>query len=124
MGAVYPAAQRQTVYREVPILPQGILHNTQHLVHDMRDYWKKPVYSALHYQQEPFDNAAQEHQRVAYNKVQNAVALATSRTAAQMTSRFRDIENNCEANIVSNRENYCPKFLPSPLSHSKLSDTL
>ena len=43
----------------------------------------------MHYQQEHFENAAQEHQRVVYEEVQIAAALATSRTAAQMTSRFR-----------------------------------
>ena len=48
-------------------------------------------YSALRYHQEQFKNAAQEHQRVAYEQVEIAAALATSRTAAHSASRFRDI---------------------------------
>ena len=68
-------------------------------MHDMRDCWRNQGYSALHYQQEQLENAAKEHQRVAYEEVQAAPALATSRTAAQMTSRFRVIQKDAEANI-------------------------
>ena len=50
----------------------------------------------MQYQQEQFVNAAQEHQRVAYEQVEISAAFATNRTAAQMTSRFRDIENNVD----------------------------
>ena len=38
------------------------------------------------YQQEPFENAAQDNQRASYEHIEMAAALATSRTAAQMTS--------------------------------------
>ena len=55
--------------------------------------------SALHYHEEPFENAAQDHQRVAHEEAQTATALATSRTAAQMTSRFGHIEKNAQANF-------------------------
>ena len=60
---------------------------------------RRKVCNALQYQQEQFVNAAQEHQRVAYEQVEVAAAFATNRTAAQMTTRFRDIENNVEANF-------------------------
>ena len=56
-----------------------------------------------------------------YEGVQIAAALATSRTAAQMTSRFRIM---LKRTSISDREDGCPKLLPSQLSHSKLSDTL
>ena len=45
------------------------------------------------------DNAVQEHQRVAYEQVEIAAALATRRTAAQVTSICRDIKSNVEANF-------------------------
>ena len=51
------------------------------------DDWRNQCHSALPYQQEHFENAAQEHQMVAYEQVEIAAALATSRTAVQMTSR-------------------------------------
>ena len=98
-GAVCRAAQWQAVDGEVPIIPQGLLHNTQHSMHDVVDYRRNQGNAALHYQWEQFENAAQENQRVAYEGVQNAAALATSRTAAPMTSMFRVIENNAEANF-------------------------
>ena len=47
---------------------------------------------------------------VSCEEVQTAAALCTSRTAAQKSSRFRDIGINAEAN---NREDNCPKLLPS-----------
>ena len=87
---------------QYPILPQGIPHDTQHLMHDFGDS-RNQCYSALHYKREQFEHAAQKHQRVAYEEVQTAAALATSRTAAQMTFRFRDIENNAEA-ILSQQQ--------------------
>ena len=43
----------------------------------------------------------QEHQRTAKEQVEIAAALATSRTAAQMPSRFRDIENKMLRRIFS-----------------------
>ena len=69
------------------------------------------------------NNSKMLHQNIegSYEEVQTAAALSTSRTAAQMTSRFRDIENIAEAN---NWEDNCPKLLPSQLRHSKLSATL
>ena len=63
--------------------------------HDVRDFERNLSESALYYPQEQFENAAQEHQRVAYEQA----ALASSRAAAQMTSRFRVIENNDEAHF-------------------------
>ena len=81
-------------------------------------------YNALHYQQKQFDTAVQEHQRVAYGQVEISAALATSRTAPQMTSRFRDIENNVRLISVINIGGYYPKLLPSQLRHSTLSGTL
>ena len=65
-------------------------------MHDVRDNWMSQSYNALKYQQEHFKNAAQEHQSVAYEQVEIAAALATNRTAAQMTGT----ENNVEANFV------------------------
>ena len=47
----------------------------------------------LQKQQEQFENVVTEHQRVAYEQVEITAALTTSRKAAQMTSRFRDIED-------------------------------
>ena len=55
-------------------------------MHDMMDFWRNQGYSALHYQQERFEKYAHEHQQAAYEEVQTAAALATSRTAAQNTS--------------------------------------
>ena len=49
--------------------------------------------------QEQVENDVQEHQRVAYEHVESASALATDRTGAQVTSRSRDTENNVEANF-------------------------
>ena len=98
-GAVCRAAQRQAVDGEVPIFPQGLLHNTRHSMHDVVDYWRNQGNAALHLKWEQFENAAQENQRVAREGVQNAAVLSTSRTAAQMTSMFRVIENNAEANF-------------------------
>ena len=54
------------------------------------DYWRNQGYNALHYEQEPFENAVQERQWAAYEQVEIAAAVATRRTAAQMTSSFRD----------------------------------
>ena len=68
-------------------------------MHDMRDYWRNAGYSALHYEQEQSEDVAQKHQGVVYEEVQTAVALATSPTAAHMTSRFRDTENNADADF-------------------------
>ena len=44
----------------------------------------------LHYQQEHFVNAVQGYQRAAFGQVEIAAAVATSRAAADMTSRVRD----------------------------------
>ena len=46
-----------------------------------------------------------------------AAALALSRTAAQLTSRFRDIEKNVEAISVINSEAHSPKLLPCQPRH-------
>ena len=48
-------------------------------------------------------NAAQEYEREAYKEVKTAAPLATSSTAAQMTSSFRDVENNIHANFSQQR---------------------
>ena len=101
-GSVYRAAQRQAVYGWVPILPHGILQNTQHLMHDMRDH-----------QQKHLENAAQEDERVVYE----AAALAARRTAAQIVSRSGTWRLMLKRTSVSHREDYCPKLLPSQLRH-------
>ena len=56
------------------------------MIHDVRNYWRIKV-SAVHCRQEQFENAVQEHQRVADEQVGFAAALVTSRAAAQKTSR-------------------------------------
>ena len=53
------------------------------------DYWRQS-YNALHYQQEQFGNAVQEHQRTACEHVEIAAAIASSRTEARMISRFKE----------------------------------
>ena len=63
-------------------------------MHDMRDSWRNQGYSALNYQQGHFEHAAQEHQRVGYEQVENAAALVWTCTAAQMTAK-----NDAEANF-------------------------
>ena len=100
-GSVYRAAQMQAVNGEVSTLPHGSRQNTQHLMHDMREHWRNQGCSALHYQHGQCESAVLEHQRVAYEQVEIAAALATSRTAAPMASRFRDIENHVETNFQS-----------------------
>ena len=53
----------------------------------------------------------QEHERVVHEEVHTAAALATTRTAAQRTSRFRDIECNAEASFNQQQRGwiiYCP----------------
>ena len=42
-----PSIPRYTAYGEVPVLPQELRYSTQHMVHDIRDCWKNPSYSAL-----------------------------------------------------------------------------
>ena len=66
------------------------------------DYWRNQGYNALHYEQEPFENAVQERQRAAYEQVEIAAAVATRRTAAHMTSSFRDTVNNNREIIARN----------------------
>ena len=68
-------------------------------MHDMRDDCRDQGYSALHFQQETSKVLPKNMQRVLFEEVQTAAALASSRTAAQMTSRFRDMENDVEANF-------------------------
>ena len=107
------------------IFPRGIPYITQHVMHDRRNHWRNQGFSALHYQQKPFENAAPYHLNgVAYEEVRIAAALATSRTAAQMTSRSETLRIMLDRNSVSNREDSCPKLFPSQLRHSNLSDTL
>ena len=97
-GAVHRAAQRHRVYAEAAVLQKGLPHDNQHLMHDVRDHWRSQSFNALQYQQEQVANAAYEHQRVAYEQVDIAAAPATNHTG-HVTSRFRDIENNVEANF-------------------------
>ena len=75
--------------RKVPVLQQGYLYNTQNVVNRAMDYWKSQSYSALHYRQAQYENAAPDHQRVAYEQVEIAAALSMSRTAAQMTFQIQ-----------------------------------
>ena len=67
------------------------------MIHDVRDCSRNQSYSTLRYQQQQFD--VQEHQRAAYEQCKVAAAPAASRTAGQMTSRFKEIENDAEANL-------------------------
>ena len=66
-GAVHRAAQRHEVHGEFPVLPHGFPCSAQHMIHDVRDYWRNPSYNclAVRYQQERFEHAVQEHQRAA-----------------------------------------------------------
>ena len=80
------------------------------LVFRVSNHWRNQGYIALHYQQEQFEHAAQKHQTVAYEEVQTAAALATSRTAAQATSRFRDTENNAVANFSQQQRGLLPEI--------------
>ena len=68
------------------------------MAHDVRVHWRNQSYSALHFPRERVENAVQDCQRTAYEEVQTAAALATSRVA-QMTSRFRNMANNAEASF-------------------------
>ena len=79
----------------------------------VRDYWENQSYNALQHQ-EQFENAAQEHQRVAYEQVEIAAILATNRTAAHMTSRFRDIENNVEASFSHQQRGLLSEITSEP----------
>ena len=115
-GTVHRAAQRRRVHGDVPVPQQGHPDNTQNLFHQVRDDWRSQSYRALHYQHEQFEIAVQEQQRVVCDQVEIAVALA-SRTAVQMTSRFRLIS-------VITRQNSYRKTLLCQFGHSKLSDTL
>ena len=76
----------------------------------MRGYPRNQGHSTLRYQQEQFD--IQKHQRAAYEQV--GIAATSSRTAAQKTSRFREIEIHVGA---FNSEDYCP-FRVSPGTRS------
>ena len=98
-GAVQRAAQKYMVHGEVPVLQQRLPLYTQHLMRDIGVVGRNQSYNALQYQQKQFENAAQEHQRRAHKHVEIAAALATNRTAAHMTSGFRDIENDVEAHF-------------------------
>ena len=118
-GAVHRAAQWPAVCGEVRILSRGISYNTQHLTHDTVDYWRNQGYSALHHHQEQFDNAAQEHQQVAYASVQTAVAL--NENDFQIQGHLRIM---LKRTSVSNKEDYCPKLFSSQLRYSKPTDTL
>ena len=68
-------------------------------------------------------NAAQERQRVACEGAQTVAALATSRTAVHMTSRFRDVEKNAEANFSQQQRGVLSE-ITSESGHSRVSDTL
>ena len=93
------AVQRRRVHGGVPVPPHAFPHDPQNIVHRVSDYWRNVSYSALRYQQEQVENAVQEHERVVYEQDEIAAAVATSRTAAQISSRFTDIKINDEANI-------------------------
>ena len=63
------------VHGEVPGQQQGHLHNTRNLVHEARGYWRSQSYNALHYQQEQFENSAQEHQLAAHEQLEIAATV-------------------------------------------------
>ena len=88
--------QRRRAHEKVPVLQQGYPNNTQNLVHQARDYWWSRSYIALQYHQEQFENAVQEPSTGSFWSSRNCAALATDRTAAQLTSRFRHSENHVE----------------------------
>ena len=124
-GSVQRAAQRRRVHGEVPVLRQGHPYNTQNVVHQVRDFWRSQSYNALHYQQEQFKHAVQEHQRVTYEQFEIAAALATRHTATHLMSRFRDTEKlRLRLISVMNSKDHHQKLHPSHLSHSKLSDII
>ena len=55
-----------------------------------------------------------EPKRVAYEQVQIAAILATNRTAAHVTSRFREIENNVEAYFSHQQRRLLPEITSEP----------
>ena len=89
-----PNAQSKSI---IQVLQTGHLHRTQNFVHRVRDLWRSQSENALWYQQEQFENVAQEHGQVAYAQVEFSAALASNRAEAQMTSRFWHIEKDVEA---------------------------
>ena len=66
-------------FREHGEVPDNTLLS---VVHQVTDYWRSQSDSVLHYQQEQFENAVQERQRVAYEQVVEIAAAAENRTAA------------------------------------------
>ena len=68
-----------------------------------RVYWRNQSYFALHHQQEQFENAVQEHHRIAYDQIEMAAFFATIRTALKIILRRTSVINN---------EEYFPKLLP------------
>ena len=83
------------------MLRQGLPHNAHHLMHDVKGFLEV--------------SELQEHQRVAYEQAGSCSALATNRSVAQMTVRFKDIGNNVEANFSHQQRG--TRSLPT-LSHS------
>ena len=108
VGRRDPGAVRRAdpVYGECPGLPQGFLYYTQNKIHDVRDHWRHQRYNALQYQQEQFEYAVQEHQREANEQIEIAVALATSRKAAQMIFIFKTLRIMLRRISVINSEDY------------------
>ena len=77
---------------------------------DMRDLWKNQGHSAWHFQQEQFENAAQEHQRVACEEVQTAAALGSYSSANDFQIQGQS-QKNVEENLSQQQRiivrNYC-----------------
>ena len=102
------------------MLPQWISYSTQHLMHDTKGHRRNQGYSALHYQQKQFENAAQEHQGVAFEEVQspannhwrrnsNSVALRLNFAFAKFggaESETRDAEDL--QNFEGRQNFFCP----------------
>ena len=89
-----------TVQRSAhPVPPQVFLHDVQNFGSRLRDYCRSQGYSALQHQQEQFENAVQQHQRVVYDQVEIAAVFAVIHAAAQMVSRFGHLENHVETNF-------------------------
>ena len=72
-----------------------------------------------------FETVVHEHQSVAYEQVEIAAALGTSRAVEQLPSCFRDIENNAESEFQSSISRLIVRhYFRVKLSHSELSDTI
>ena len=98
-GAVQPTVQRRRVHVEVPIPPQGLLALLRTWVIESRITGgiKGAILCITSKKISRMLSKYVDGQLM--SKSGSPAAFASSRTAAHMTSRFRDIENNVEANF-------------------------